>query len=158
MPSKRSVSDHLALLLGQWFGSGRSKIAPGTVGSLGAVPLFWLLREQNLSIYWGTTLLTTLVGFWASQRCSEILDDKDPQSVVIDEVAGVLIAMGFVRAAGPAAWATAWLLFRLFDITKPGLVDRVQYCKPHGVGIMADDLLAGLVAGGLTYGGVLLLA
>jgi phosphatidylglycerophosphatase A len=157
MPAKRSASDLFALLLGQWFGCGRSKVAPGTVGSLGALPLFWLLHTQSSIVYWGATLLITLSGFWASQRCSELLDDKDPQSVVIDEVAGVLIALGIVSSAAPVAWAVAWLLFRLLDITKPGLIDRAQYWPPHGVGIMADDLLAGLVAGGLTYGGVLLL-
>jgi phosphatidylglycerophosphatase A len=145
--AERSTSDFVALLLGQWFAFGRSPKAPGTVGSLGAVPLFWVLKDQNAPLYWGATLAVTLVGFWASQRCSVVLGEKDPQSVVIDEVAGVLIAMGFVAQAALPLLTLAWLLFRLFDITKPSLIDRAQYLKPNGVGIMADDLLAGLLAG-----------
>lgn len=70
--------------------------------------------------------------------------------MVIDEVAGVLIAMGLV-ANGPL-WglAVAWVLFRVLDITKPWLIDKAQYLEPEGLGIMADDLLAGLVAGALS--------
>ncbi len=157
MATPRTISDQLALLLGQWFGCGLSPRAPGTIGSLGALPLFWVLSQQSLSVYWGTTILLSLGGFWVSERCSVLLQEKDPQRVVLDEVAGVLIALGFVLSSSFPILLLAWGLFRLFDITKPGLIDKVQHLKPNGVGIMADDLLAGLVAGLLAYGVQLLL-
>jgi len=147
--SSRSALDHFSLLLGQWFGTGLSPKAPGTVGSLGAVPLFWYLRDVSLPVYWGITVFVSLFGIWISQRCSEVLGEKDPSSVVIDEVAGVLIAMGMVALAPIWVLALAWILFRVFDISKPWLIDTVQYWKPNGLGIMADDLLAGLVAGAM---------
>ena len=124
-------------------------MAPGTIGSVGAVPLFLLLQTASAPTYWGVTILVTVLGTWASQRCSELLSEKDPSSVVIDEVAGVLIAMGLVRGATQPLLLAAWVLFRLLDIKKPWLIDRVQYLKPNGVGIMADDILAGAVAGAL---------
>lgn len=144
---RRKPIDRLALLLGQWWGTGLSPVAPGTVGSLGALPLFFLIRDTHNWLYWLVTLSVSTLGIWASQRCSELLAEKDPQSVVIDEVAGVLIALGVVRTAGLPLLILAWLLFRLLDITKPWLIDRAQYLRPSGLGIMADDLLAGLVSG-----------
>lgn len=140
------------MLLGQWFWTGRAPKAPGTVGSVGAIPLVWALSPTSDLVYWGVTLLVCLLGFPISQRCSEILKEKDPSSVVIDEVAGVLLALGMVRGAPLFVMALAWFLFRVFDITKPSLIDRAQYLPPNGVGIMADDILAGIVAGALGWG------
>lgn len=152
MSAPRSPVDQLALLLGQWFFTGLSPKAPGTVGSAGAIPLFFLVRDASGLVYWGLTLVVSLGGIFVSERCAKLLDDDDPQSVVIDEVAGVMIAMGFV-AHGPL-WvlALAWILFRVLDITKPWLIDKAQYLPPAGLGIMADDLLAGLVAGAISLG------
>lgn len=143
--------DRSALLIGQWFGAGRSKLAPGTVGSVAALPLFFLFRSTPGWAYWSATTIVSLGGIAVSQRCAELLSDDDPQSVVIDEVAGVMIALGVV-AAGPL-WqlALAWVLFRLLDIFKPGIIERVQFLSPKGLGIMADDLLAGMAAGALAY-------
>jgi phosphatidylglycerophosphatase A len=139
----------LARLIGQWFGTGLSPVAPGTVGSLGALPLFYLLRELPVAGYWAATALLTLVGVWAAERCATLLGNEDPGSVVIDEVAGVLIALGCVRHEGMWNLADAWVLFRVLDIVKPWLIDKAQRLRPAGVGIMADDVLAGIVAGGL---------
>src|SRR5690606_28970579 len=136
-----------ALLLGQWFGTGLSPVGPGTVGSLGALPLFWAMRDLHVFLYWGLTLLISGLGIIVSQRCSEVLGEKDPSSVVIDEVAGVLIALGLVHHGPLWLLGLACILFRVFDISKPGLIDRAQYWPPAGLGIMADDLIAGAVAG-----------
>lgn len=152
MEKQQSLLDNVALLLGQWFWTGRAPKAPGTVGSLGAVPLVWALYSSSPVVYFGATLLVCLLGFPISQRCSEILNEKDPSSVVIDEVAGVMIALGIVRGAPVFVLVLAWVLFRVFDITKPSLIDKAQYWPPNGVGIMADDILAGLVAGALSWG------
>ena len=105
------------------------------------------LRGLPPLLYWAVTLLISVLGIAVSERCAAVLKDKDPSSVVIDEVAGVLIAMGLVAHASVTWLVVAWILFRVFDITKPGFIDRAQYMKPHGWGIMVDDLLAGLMAG-----------
>lgn len=136
-----------ARLIAEWFGTGMAPVAPGTMGSLGALPLFWLLSRQAAWVYWGATALLIVVGTWAAQVRSTELGVEDPSSVVIDEVVGVLLALGLVQSESWPFWALAWLLFRVFDITKPWLIDRAQSLHPEGVGIMADDVLAGIVAG-----------
>jgi phosphatidylglycerophosphatase A len=141
------LADKRAMLLATWFGCGRAPMAPGTVGSLGAVPLHLALRALGPLPYWTATALVTALGVWASQRACERSGEKDPQWVVIDEVAGTLIAMGLVRRRSLAVRLAALLLFRAFDVVKPGPIDRVQHLKPEGVGVMADDVLAGLAAG-----------
>ncbi|MEN9578889.1 MAG: hypothetical protein RJA70_1898 [Pseudomonadota bacterium] len=140
---------HVAYALATWLGSGYSKVAPGTAGSLATLPLYWLLRRSHPVVYFSSTVLITAVGVWAAQVVADDLDDKDPSLVVIDEVAGALIALGFVRDRSLASQVAAWLLFRVFDILKPGPIARAEKMKPAGVGIMADDVLAGLVAGTL---------
>lgn len=141
------LQDRTSRLLATWFGCGNSAIAPGTMGSLGALPLHFLLKAAGPQVYLVSTLATIGVGIWAAQKSATALGEKDPQQVVIDEVAGTLIAMGLCRGRGLRAELLALALFRLFDITKPGLIDRVQHAKPAGVGIMADDVLAGLLGG-----------
>jgi phosphatidylglycerophosphatase A len=152
MTNAKSIWDHGALLLGQWFGTGLSPKAPGTVGSLGTLPLFFLLKDVPWPAYWAVTLVVSGGGIIVSERCAKLLGEKDPSSVVIDEVAGVMIALGIVRHAPLWVLGVAWLLFRLLDITKPGLIDKAQHWPPYGVGIMADDILAGIVAGVLSLG------
>lgn len=144
---ERSLLDRLALLLGQWFGSGLSPWGPGTVGSLFALPLFWALHSTPPIFYWSATILISVVGIPVSQRCATLLGDEDPSSVVIDEVAGVLIALGLVSHTPLWCIAATWLAFRVFDISKPSWIDRAQHWQPKGWGIMADDILAGFVAG-----------
>jgi len=139
--------DRLARTLATWFGCGRSPVAPGTVGTLGALPLHLALRALGPLPYAAVVAAVTAVGVWAAQREAERLETEDPQSVVIDEVAGVLLALLLARGAGWKAEVAAVVLFRVFDIAKPGPVDRVQHLQPEGVGIMADDVLAGLFAG-----------
>lgn len=144
-------SERIALVLAQWFFTGRSPRAPGTVGSLATLPLAYALRNFGPWIFASVAVGVAVVGIWASNVAARVLGEKDPQSVVLDEVAGVLLALSFVSDAGFALWALAFGLFRLFDITKPGPIDRVQHLHPPGLGIMADDILAGVLAGALTW-------
>lgn len=139
----------IARLIAEWFGTGQSPLAPGTAGSLGTLPLFWLMARLEAGLYWGLTVLIILLGVWAAGVRAEELGDEDPSSVVIDEVVGVLLALGLVRSYAWPYWALAWVLFRVLDIKKPWIIDRAQELEPAGVGIMADDVLAGLTAGGL---------
>jgi len=142
----------LAKWLATWFGCGLSPRAPGTVGSLGTLPLHLLLRETPSAVHGAAVALVLAVGTWAAQRYASERSEKDPQSVVIDEVAGTLLALGCVRHEPLWLQALAFLLFRLFDIWKPGLIRKVEHLQPTGVGIMADDVLAGLCAGALAFG------
>lgn len=136
-----------ARVVSTWFGCGLSPIAPGTVGTVGTIPLFIGLHALGPIATWLGVGVVTIGGTWAAQRSAEELGEKDPQSVVIDEVAGALIALGLAARGGLWTCAFALVLFRLLDIKKPGAIDSVQHLKPYGVGIMADDVLAGLIAG-----------
>jgi phosphatidylglycerophosphatase A len=152
-------TDRAAFALGTWFGCGMARGAPGTVGSLGAVPLHFLLLRVGLGPHLAVIVAITAIGTWAAHRVAAVLNEEDPQRVVIDEVAGVLIAMAFVRGtSGLVPTAAAFVLFRFFDITKPGPIARAEHAKPVGFGIMADDLLAGLAAGVVARLGVALAA
>jgi len=144
------LSDRAAFVFGTWFGCGESKVAPGTVGSIGAVPLHFLLTRLPLVWHWAAVVAVSLLGIWASDRVARVLDVKDPQRVVIDEVAGTLIAMGMVRDLGLWTGVVALAAFRLLDITKPGPIGRAERAKPPGLGIMLDDLVAGALAGAVT--------
>lgn len=144
-----SLTARAAFVLGTWFGCGLSRVAPGTVGSLGTVPLHLVLATLPLHLHAMAVVGVTLAGIWSAGVVARRLGTKDPQIVVIDEVAGTLIAMGCVRDLGPAALALAFALFRALDITKPGPIRRAEQLTPVGLGVMADDLLAGALAGGL---------
>jgi phosphatidylglycerophosphatase A len=137
--------------LSTWFGCGSNKLAPGTVGSFGAVPLHMGLRLLPLPVHIAAIVGITAVGVWSSNEMAKAMGVEDPQCVVIDEVAGTLIAMAMVKNSSITVQLLALGLFRLFDVWKPGVIDSVQNAKPEGVGIMADDVLAGLLAGAVTF-------
>jgi phosphatidylglycerophosphatase A len=141
-----------ATWLATWFGCGLSPRAPGTVGSLGTLPLHLLLCEAPLTLHAAAIAVLLVTGTWAAQRYASERGEKDPQRVVIDEVIGTLLALGCVRHEALWLQGLAFLLFRLFDIWKPGPIRRVERWQPTGVGIMADDVLAGLCAGALAFG------
>lgn len=141
-----------AKCLATWFGCGLSPRAPGTVGSLGAVPLHLLLALSPAPVHAAAALLLAGVGVWAAQRYAVDCRQVDPQRVVIDEVAGTLIAMGMVRAAPLGVQLAALVAFRVFDIWKPWPIRHLEHLEPLGAGIMFDDLLAGVYAGVLVWG------
>jgi len=136
--------------LSTWFGCGASKLAPGTMGSFGAIPVHLGLRLLPLPVHLAAVAGITALGVWSANEMSKAMGVEDPQCVVIDEVAGTLIAMSMVRNGPIGVQILALGLFRLFDIWKPGVIDTVQNAKPEGLGIMADDVLAGLLAGVLS--------
>lgn len=138
-----------------FFGAGLLPWAPGTWGSLAALILGWGI-ERYLG-FWplvAATLIATVAGFWA---CKVELADRpgdDPSEIVIDEVAGMWLAMlfpayGFYMRDMSMVWPgpiAAFLFFRLFDITKPWLVGKADR-RHDAVGVMLDDLWAGVFAG-----------
>lgn len=117
------------------------------MGSLGALPVHWLLLHLGPLPHALLVLGLTAIGFVASQAASRDTADEDPSAVVVDEVAGMLIAGWFVREKGWLTLVVAFGLFRLLDIIKPGIIDKAQHWGPPGVSIMMDDILAGLGAG-----------
>lgn len=139
--------DRLAKGVGSWFGCGRAPFAPGTVGSLGALPLYWVVRRLAAPSYWGIWGALVGAGIWAAARLASQQGESDPSEVVIDEVIGVLLSLGLVRGRGVLAAAAAFSLFRYLDITKPGPIRRAEQVGPPGVSILLDDVVAGLGAG-----------
>lgn len=138
-----------ATLIATFFGIGRLRPGPGTWGSAATV-LLWAFAAHFLRSNVRTpaivvaAVLVTLVGIPAATQVARAYATKDPQFVVIDEVAGQLIAL----IAVPLAWKTflaGFILFRAFDIVKPPPVRQLEQL-PEGTGIVLDDLAAGLYA------------
>lgn len=133
--------------LATWFGCGEAPLAPGTVGTAGAVPLRVAMEGLRPGAYAVVTLMITLIGTVVSGIVEMMTGKKDDKRIVIDEVAGYLVA-----TAGPLpperakeALFTGFILFRIMDILKPGLARRCERL-PGGLGVMADDLVAGVWA------------
>jgi phosphatidylglycerophosphatase A len=141
-----SHSDKLILLLATWFGSGRLPYMPGTWGSLAALPLWWLLQPLSLGHYSLVVLLLALSSVYLSGRAEIIVQQADPPSIVIDEVVGQLIALAGCPPQVSAV-ALAVILFRLFDIVKPFPIGVINERWRGGLGIVLDDVLAGVFAG-----------
>ena len=136
--------DYPALALATW-GVGYIPLAPGTFGSLVGVGLFFLLGAWPLQL--AGIVVVTLAGIWAATRTERVLGAKDPGKVVVDEVAGQMIALLPVSVfAMSGFWIIiSFTLFRLFDIFKPYPARRCESLR-GGLGIMADDLVAGVYA------------
>lgn len=127
------------------FGSGLAPFAPGTFGTLAAVPLYLLMTNFSLPIYLGITLVSILIGFWLCGKSSEMLGVHDHSGIVWDEFAGFFITM----IAAPEGWEwiiLGFALFRLFDIWKPWPIHIIDQKVEGGVGIMMDDVIAGIYA------------
>ena len=126
-------------------GSGLSPWAPGTAGTLAAIPLYLLVAPLSLSAYLVVLVVFFAVGVWACDKTARELGTDDPAPVVWDEVVGLLVTM----VAAPAGWlwlVVGFLLFRLFDILKPWPIRVLDRDLRGGLGIMLDDVAAGLMA------------
>lgn len=136
--------DYAALAFATW-GVGFLPLAPGTFGSLVGIGVFFALRSLLLQVV--GVIVVTVLGIWAATRTEQILGAKDPGKVVVDEVAGQMIALLplSVFALGKGWIIVSFILFRLFDIFKPYPARRIEALRA-GVGIMADDLVAGVYA------------
>jgi phosphatidylglycerophosphatase A len=135
--------DRLAVLIATVGGTGYAPVAPGTVGSAVAAALLWLIpfSPRALVVFF---VVVTVGGLWAANRAERLLGDKDPGAIVVDEVAGLTLALLTLPRTFPVIVA-AFVLFRVFDILKPYPADAVQRL-PGGAGVMLDDLVAGLYA------------
>lgn len=133
----------VAHVLATWFGCGHVPYAPGTAGTLGAVPLYLALRPYGHVAVAVAAIVLTAVGVWVASIVASDEGLKDPQIVVIDEVAGVLVTL----SVAPPTWsalAAGVVLFRIFDQTKPWPARTAERELPGGWGIVLDDVAAGI--------------
>ncbi|HQP09874.1 MAG TPA: phosphatidylglycerophosphatase A [Candidatus Omnitrophota bacterium] len=135
------MPDKLVKMLSTWFYVGNIPAAPGTAASAVAV-LLAVICSAHIFLYLLVLLAVTVLGFAVSGRMEDILGRKDPGCIVIDEVAGVLVALFLLPLNWPVV-ITAFFLFRAFDMFKIYPVNKFEQGK-GGLGIMADDLVAGL--------------
>ena len=119
-------------------------VAPGTAGSAVGVLAFLLVDNWDLGSLTALIAVVTVVGVWASGRAARHFGREDPGPVVIDEVAGQLVTFAGT-GVGLMGVLAGFVIFRVFDIIKPWPAGRLE-ALPGGVGIMADDLMAGLYA------------
>ena len=147
----RPTSWHPAHILATWFGAGLSPVAPGTVGSLSALPLAYLLNY-----YLGVVALAVgivvvfLVGIWAAHSFSRRTASHDAGPIVIDEVAGQWLTL-VPFAPDPLLYGLGFVFFRIADIIKPWPVSWADGHVKGPMGIMLDDVLAGIYAGAALY-------
>ena len=133
----------LIIIIATGFYSGYLPKAPGTWGSLVGLVLFFLLHSLNLEIYLGVVAGIFLIGTFAAGEAEKIMDRQDPGLVVIDEIVGILITMIAIPAT-PLTMFLGFILFRIFDIFKPFPVGFVDQRFHGGLGIMLDDIVAGI--------------
>ena len=142
---KADFSEKSALCFASWFGAGLMPGAPGTFGTLTAVPLVLVLNHLG-ALYEGLALLLLVpLAIWSSNVCERCLRQNDPSEVVVDEVAGFLLTLFLL----PLSWLTlclGFVLFRFFDIAKPFPIKWFEKKLRGGTGVVLDDLMAGIYA------------
>ncbi len=140
------MKQKIAHTLSTWFGLGLIPPCPGTWGSLAALPMAWIIvmffGHSSLII---ACLLVTILGLWSSEVYARSSANKDPSEVIIDEVAGQWIALLFLPLS-LKAYLISFGFFRLFDILKPWPISFCDQKLKGGLGIMADDIVAGFAA------------
>ncbi|AWN73699.1 phosphatidylglycerophosphatase A [Legionella anisa] len=127
------------------FGSGLMPTAPGTWGTLAAIPLYLLLMGTHWVVYLFFTLIAFVLGVWVSEKVSQDLGVHDYKGIVWDEVVGYLFTM-FLAPKGAIWMLWGFILFRIFDIWKPQPIDYIDQKVRGGFGIMLDDVFAAVPA------------
>ncbi len=135
--------DRIACALASTLYSGYSPVAPGTVGALVAAVALWYIRMDQTYALLAAVIVASVAGVWAGRRVEKIWG-SDPGRFNWDEVAGMMVSLLFLPHTA-IVFIAAFIAFRFFDIVKPFPVNRLE-ALPHGWGIMADDLMAGLYA------------
>ncbi len=138
----------LARAIATWFGLGYVPKGPGTAGSLGALAIAWLLHEYagiGPRPFAALGIVLAIPGIWAAGVVATETGRKDPQIVVVDEVVGQWITLAGATHLNWKSWLAAFALFRLFDVWKPPPVRQFERF-PGGVGVVADDAMAGIYA------------
>ena len=128
-------------------------MAPGTAGAAVGAALFWPLAALSLPLYAVTVTGVTCLGIWAADLADRSWGTQDDGRIVIDEIAGQLIALAPLLVLGGArslAWiVTGFVAFRVFDVWKPGPARWLEENLPGGAGVVLDDVMAGVFAAGV---------
>jgi len=136
---------HFILLLATGFGIGYSPVAPGTLGTLAAIPVYYFLSKIPSPLYEITLVGFLFLSVWVSENAEIFFGKKDDQRIVIDEVMGFLITMLWVPKT--VLFVTiGFFLFRFFDILKPFPIRRLEKGFKGGFGVVLDDIMAGVYA------------
>lgn len=140
----------VAFFIASFFYVGKSPKAPGTMGSLAALPLAWWVWKLPVLQGWGITIALFLIGIWASHVVIKSTGKEDHQQIVLDEVVGILVTTS-ICAELWWHYALAFLFFRFFDIFKPGPIRWLDTKIKGGFGAMVDDLAAAIFAALVLY-------
>jgi phosphatidylglycerophosphatase A len=136
---------HIATLIATFFYTGRLPKMPGTWGSLAALPCAWYLWSLAPEWAWPIFALSVAIGIWAAHKYVRFTGKEDNQEIVIDEVLGIFVTAILAKHT-LAHYAAVFVLFRLFDIWKPFPVRWFDDNVHGGLGVVLDDLVAGLWA------------
>ncbi|MDO3381183.1 phosphatidylglycerophosphatase A family protein [Gilvimarinus algae] len=145
MPRPRELLTNSSHFFAFGFGSGFAPKAPGTVGTLVAIPVYWLIADWSLPLYALWLVVTFALGVYWCERSSKALGLHDHPGIVWDEMVGYWLTM----LLAPPGWQwmlAGFVLFRLFDIAKPWPVSLADRKIHGGLGIMIDDILAAVYA------------
>jgi phosphatidylglycerophosphatase A len=140
-----SRAERIVIFLATGCYAGKLPVAPGTFGSLAALPLCWLLAQLGRPAALGATVLVIAAAVWVAGAAERLLQRKDPGSIVIDEIAGMLVTFSGLPFTAFSA-AAGFVLFRILDIAKPFPIGWVEKRLSGGGGIVMDDLVAGVIA------------
>ncbi len=143
--SAKEVFTHPTHFLAFGFGSGLFPKAPGTMGTLVAIPIFILMSQLTLINYLILLILLVIISIYICGESAKMLGIHDHGGIVLDEICGYLVTMIFA----PASWQAivlGFILFRIFDIFKPWPIKFLDKQVTGGVGIVVDDLMAGIYA------------
>ncbi|VAV82392.1 Phosphatidylglycerophosphatase A [hydrothermal vent metagenome] len=145
MRQTKSTTDNIVLLLATGTYLGNSRFAPGTLGTLWGVPLAYAINKAGLATGGGILVVAIILSIILSSHASILIGKKDPGSVVADEIVGYCVAI-FALPFTPVTVILAFILFRIFDILKPFPVSYLDKHIGGGLGIVLDDLAAGVMA------------
>ncbi len=143
--SAKTVFTHPIHFIATGFGSGLLPWFPGTWGTLVAIPLYYLFQHASLMIYSLIILISFTAGCWICDVSARAFKTPDPGAIVWDEIVGYWITM-FLAPPGWLWIVMGFVLFRFFDIVKPWPIGYLDQRLKNGVGIMLDDVVAGIYA------------
>jgi phosphatidylglycerophosphatase A len=143
-PPAASAAARAGLAIASLFGVGRAPLAPGTVATAVTLPLCWLAGRAGDAVYALVTVAVVALAFWAADEADRQLGVHDSGLIVIDEVAGTFVTLLLVPR-DLAHLGVAFVVFRVLDIVKPPPIRQLDRHVPGGVGVVLDDVVAGLV-------------
>jgi phosphatidylglycerophosphatase A len=140
---KFTDADGLSKLIATFFGLGYFPVIAGTLGAAAGAVIYYFLRDRQ-TVFCGVLSLVLIAGFATTGRAAKAIGKKDPRSIVIDEVSGMLVALAFMPFS-VLNLAIIFVLFRVFDVLKPYPIRKLE-SLPGSAGIMLDDIAAGVYA------------